>query len=128
MTPSDNEGLREDVQLLEAIDNILVPDGYSKTVLEREGEFRQRVTITPDTAEKLMALISQKIIEAYAAIGEPTLQDVGLMQPDQYEGGKIINEWYKKRIATLTTKQDTKASNIIDHGDSVEIVTHEVKS
>ncbi len=46
--------------------------------------------------------------EALKSIGEPTLQDVGLMQPDQYEGGVIINKWYQDRIAHLTPKEKMK--------------------
>ncbi len=40
-------------------------------------------------------------LELLNSIGEPTLHDVGLMQPDQYEGGIIINKWWKERIEIL---------------------------
>ena len=58
---------------------------------------KQRSTIV----KNLQAIIRTEKLKLLAEIGEPKLGDVVLMQPEQYKGGVIINDWYKNRINKL---------------------------
>jgi len=51
--------------------------------------------------KELEALIRTEKLKLLAEIGEPKLGDIVLMQPEQYAGGVIIDEWYKNRINKL---------------------------
>jgi predicted NBD/HSP70 family sugar kinase len=79
--------------------------------------------------KQLEAVMSQKIIEAHLDEADWFIDVRGkALANGSYPDHAVIDKHYKELQRTLTTKQDTKASNIIDHGDSVEIVIHEVKS
>ena len=56
---------------------------------------------TENCTNVVMSIIRTEKLKLLAEIGEPKLGDVGLMQPEQYEGGVIINDWYKNRISKL---------------------------
>ena len=49
----------------------------------------------------ISALIRTEKQKLLAEIGEPKLNDAINMRPEQYEGGVIINDWYKNRISKL---------------------------
>lgn len=56
--------------------------------------------------DEVLSLVHSEVRAVLDGIGEPTLQDVGLMQPDQYEGGKIINDWWKSCIEAERKKYE----------------------
>ena len=49
----------------------------------------------------IQSVIRTEKLKLLAEIGEPKLGDVVLMQPEQYKGGVIIDDWYKNRINKL---------------------------
>lgn len=51
--------------------------------------------------DKVIDLIRSEKLKLLEEVGEPKLDDVVLMQPEQYAGGVIIDEWYKNRINKL---------------------------
>ena len=59
------------------------------------------VALSTDMTEAVQSLIRTEKLKLLAEIGEPKLGDVVLMQPEQYAGGVIIDEWYKNRINKL---------------------------
>ena len=64
-----------------------------------------KVMVDEDNLESIAkfveAIIRTEKLKLLAEIGEPKFGDVVLMQPEQYEGGVIINDWYKNRINEL---------------------------
>lgn len=54
--------------------------------------------IEKDAVDRILALIRTEKLKLLAEIGEPKLEDAINMKPEQYEGGVIINDWYKNRI------------------------------
>ena len=69
-------------------------------------EFKQVYKLAPaDYTENctnvVMSIIRTEKLKLLAEIGEPKLKDAINMKPEQYEGGVIINDWYKNRISKL---------------------------
>ena len=56
--------------------------------------------------EDIINLVNSEVRQVLESINEPTLEDIGLMPPEQYEGGKIINAWWKKRIEAERKKHE----------------------
>lgn len=50
--------------------------------------------------DSVKEIISQEVIRVLEEVPEPTLNDVGLMQPDHYDGAIIINDYWKSAIQT----------------------------
>ena len=58
-------------------------------------------TFVGDEAVAIIDVIRTEKLKLLAEIGEPKLKDAINMKPEQYEGGVIINDWYKNRISKL---------------------------
>lgn len=88
------------------LDNLFANHVFAGRTLEEINKLKKsELDKLDDLKSKVAQLIAQKQLEVLNAIGEPALQDVGLMQPDQYEGGVTINSWYRNRIADLTKQE-----------------------
>ena len=61
-----------------------------------------KVMVDDDILESIARYITsytkQRELALLERLEEPTLEDVMLMQPDHYEGGKIINDYWKAAI------------------------------
>lgn len=73
-------------------------------------EYEELTVVTKWTHDELVdeiimpainALIRTEKLKLLAEIGEPKLEDAINMKPEQYEGGVIINDWYKNRISEM---------------------------
>lgn len=106
MTPSDDEGLREEI---EVIHKLMFQPSYVVIYPETEMENGYKV------AKRIQALISQKIIEAQLAAeilqADAIKATYELYSHDATPFYKTLCEAIenkKARYATLTTKQNTK--------------------
>ena len=61
---------------------------------------------TDDVIKLIMSYATKRERLVLESIGEPTLRHVGQMRPDHYEGGFIIDKWYKDRIAQLLSSKE----------------------
>ena len=56
--------MSNNLTIYEEIERIVVPHGYSKGILEREGELRKTISVTPDIIEALGEYVESKLLEA----------------------------------------------------------------
>ncbi|MGO4470380.1 hypothetical protein AB4Y95_00385 [Arthrobacter sp. M-10] len=114
MTPSDDEGLREEIRndLAKLFDAGVHLKSRAGGTAESEFAYKKY------SVDEVMALISQKIKEAYTAganSAKGTFEQVALeARIDELERIATFHGHYKRsmlideRLASLTTKQDTK--------------------
>ena len=71
------------------------------SILSTLGIVDRKIGNRPGQIEVVKQIIRTEKLKLLAEIGEPKLKDAINMKPEQYEGGVIINDWYKNRISKL---------------------------
>lgn len=84
----------EDVELRKKLVSCFYHPEYEDVTVDTEAAINNLERLFQQEANRQKA-------ELLESIGGPTLQDVGKMQPEQYQGGLIIDKWYKARIEEM---------------------------